>query len=314
LKEAITVIDTEHDELQLDLAKDFIKHVNEDLAQIKQPHFDIAFRLYEAKEKGYPPLLGYSDIYALSEEEFGLKKTSTATYISVCFEFMFGLPYYSKQWEAFSFSQLVEMLPINSYERWNIKPEMTVKQIRKWRQDNKVVDLPDGGFKRMKDLTPAERQQVEKAKETKSGKDTQIQTSEQNDDAVLAVVPDVDREIVVEPIGEPSALEPPRFYNSKEACLEWLATYESWGLWVWVPMLNLKTYKCEFTNGTIIVASVTYEYHYNSGEMVVEPVTKYHLIDKEHTLFDFAGTPKSLVIEFLMKHNIEVRNVSTSES
>lgn len=66
----------EHNELKISFAKDFLKYVHEDLLQIKAPHFDIAFRLHEAKQLGYAELLGYTDIYNLADKEFNLGKTS----------------------------------------------------------------------------------------------------------------------------------------------------------------------------------------------------------------------------------------------
>ncbi len=111
------------------LAQAFVRYVHEDLLQVKQPHFDIAFRLSEAKNFGYAEELGYANIYELSEAEFGFKRSSTVAYISVCENFMTGM-HLLPRYDGYSFSQLVELLPMDDVDRRQIAPTMTVKQIR----------------------------------------------------------------------------------------------------------------------------------------------------------------------------------------
>lgn len=153
------------------LAQAFVRYVHEDLLQIKQPHFDIAFRLHEAKRLNYPEELGYKDIYELAEMEFGFKRSSTAAYIAVCEEFMKSdknfIDYQMQVnhlWTAFSFSQLVELLPMDYYDRRNITPNMTIKQIREWRRDHKFVTLANGDRVLYGELNDKQRKAYEEFK------------------------------------------------------------------------------------------------------------------------------------------------------
>ena len=173
------------------LAQAFLRSVHEDLAQIKQPHFDIAFRLHEAKQYKYSEDLGYKDIYELSETEFGVKRSSTAAYIAICEEFMSvnGVPRYSKYvsapWNQFSFSQLVEMLPMDEYDRCKITPDMTVKQIREWRRDHKFVTLSNGDCVLYGELSEKQRKDYEDFKVRQKEEKQSVQTSGQYDRKVV---------------------------------------------------------------------------------------------------------------------------------
>ncbi len=148
------------DVVNKEFALHFVQCVNEDLSQIKQPHFDIAFRLNEAKSLGYPEVLGYEDIYQLADCEFALGKTSVKNYIAVATAFMHGA-FLLEQWESFSYTALVEMLPMDDYDRKQIKPDMTVKQIREYKANHKFVALPDGSYKLASELTEKDRQSLE---------------------------------------------------------------------------------------------------------------------------------------------------------
>lgn len=144
------------------LAQQFVKFINEDLQQIKQPHFDIAWRLREAKDRNFAVELGYKDIYELSEVEFGFKKSSTIAYIAIANEFMNHYDMSVREgYKAFSYSQLVEMLPLDGYDRIQIKSDMTVKQIRKYKQDHKFVTLKNGDRVLYGELTEKQKQKYE---------------------------------------------------------------------------------------------------------------------------------------------------------
>ncbi len=150
------------------LAQAFLRYVHEDLAQVKQPHFDIAWRLSEAKRLGYAEQLGYKNIYELGEVEFGFKRSSTAAYIAVDEQFLSNrVGHVQERWRNYSFSQLVEMLPLDDYDRTLVQPDWTVKQIRQWRKDHKRVILWNGRIKFWGELTDQEKEQYERHQQSK---------------------------------------------------------------------------------------------------------------------------------------------------
>ena len=163
------------------LAQSFVRYVHEDLRQIKQPHFDIAFRLNEAKRFNYPVELGYKDIYELAEVEFGFKRSTTAAYIAVSEKFMYG-KFLFEHWQPFSFSQLVEMLPMQDYDRRQLKPDMTIKQIREWRRDHKFVVLENGDCVLYGELSDKQRHEYDDYKARQKEEKKAVPTSGQFDE------------------------------------------------------------------------------------------------------------------------------------
>lgn len=69
------------------------------------------------------------DIYRYAFLRFNLKKTSTFNLISIARTFAKSGKLL-KQWEAYSYSQLCEMLSMSDEERQKVTPDMTIKQIR----------------------------------------------------------------------------------------------------------------------------------------------------------------------------------------
>lgn len=169
------------------LAESFVKYIHEDLLQIKHPHFDIAFRLAEAKRQGFAEELGYANIYDLSEKEFNFKRSSTAAYIAVADRFMNGNQLLA-QYAKFSYSQLVEMLPLSDYDCGRIKPDMTVKQIRAWRKDHRFVEVEHNLWMIYGSLSDKQKRQFDEQEEQKKFERKQqrevarVQTSGQTDD------------------------------------------------------------------------------------------------------------------------------------
>lgn len=99
---------------------------------------------------------------------------------------------------------------------------------------------------------------------------------------------------------------------------EFLKNYKAWGVWKEIPELELKFYRYEFANGTVIIATEyallkfadyrNHQFKYQKGVGV-----KYHLIlseqdkyntgysDTAYKLYNPSGDSMSLVVEYLMK-------------
>ena len=107
--------------------------IYEDLYDIKHKFVDIAFRLDEANKLEYYKKFGYESIVEFAEHLFGFKKSNTYSLISIANSFCDGMklkPGYDK----FSQSQLTEMCALPEYLRKNVKPEMTVQDIRDYKK------------------------------------------------------------------------------------------------------------------------------------------------------------------------------------
>ncbi len=131
---------------QLAFAEDFIKYTKLEIDDIKRAFFKIGFRLNEAVQYRYYELLGYADIYELAQDKFGFGKTTTKNLMAVnrTYSSRFNgddishvLPYsmnIAEKFKNFSQAQLVEMLPLGSFERSNISVDMTEKDIRTYKK------------------------------------------------------------------------------------------------------------------------------------------------------------------------------------
>ncbi len=290
------------------LAQSFVKYINEDLRQIKQPHFDIAWRLHEAKRLAYAAELGYSDIYELSEVEFGFKKSSTIAYIAVADTFMDSHMHVEPMWQQYSYSQLVEMLALDPYDRTRINPDMTVKQIRKYKQDHKFVTLENGDYVMYGELNDKQKTAYADFKERQKAEKQSDQTSGlENVEAVVANLQDFDKNISVASSGVVAKSALLGFKNKSER-EKFLSDYKSWGVWLSVPELELTCYKYRFANGAELVVSESHCYdYYGLGASRRAVLIRYHLKDNDkRDFFDLSGIAKSHVLEYMTNKAKEI--------
>lgn len=291
------------------LAQSFVRYVHEDLLQIKQPHFDIAFRLCEAKRLGYAEELGFANIYELSEKEFGFKRSSTAAYVAVAERFMSGMQL-QERFDNFSFSQLVEMLPLSSYDASRISSDMTVKQIRQWRKDHKFVELADGSYGMYGSLSEKQKlayddlQEKKKQERKQQREDRFVQTSGQIEN-VSEDLQDFEKDVVVEPQKE--VVKSNRLGLKNKAEREaWLENYKDWGVWLSVPELNLTCYKYKFANGHEVVVSESSCFceNYIGGKRGC--LLRYHVINDKITFFDLSGVAETYVLDYMTEYAKEI--------
>lgn len=92
---------------------------------------------------GYHEELGYDNFYECIEKNFHMDKSAVSRVISVWNEFCSKDDADSrKMWiddryEKYSYSQLVEMLPLKEQERRRVTSDMTVSQIRNYKKSLK---------------------------------------------------------------------------------------------------------------------------------------------------------------------------------
>lgn len=116
----------------------------------------IGFLLWEVKEYHYYEASGYQDVYDYAEKELNFKKSSTKNFIAVAETF--GNKYYDSfetsrailptmqlkpEYNKFNYSQLVEMLSMSESKRKQVKPDMTIKQIREIKKEPEFALEPE---------------------------------------------------------------------------------------------------------------------------------------------------------------------------
>ena len=130
-------------------SKSYLDRIYDDLDDIRKSFIRLGFHLAEIQKCEYYKSAGYPDFYEFCEYNYALSRSSVQRYILVWYKFADYDPvsssrkmWISEKYEAFNFSQLVEMASMEHIE--NIKPEMTVKEIREFKKNlSKSKSLTD---------------------------------------------------------------------------------------------------------------------------------------------------------------------------
>ena len=115
---------------------------------------------------------GYGDIFEFAQARFKMSKGTASRLISLCINFSTGhdSPELDEHYRGFEESQLFEMLPMEESERERISPDMTVKQIREKKEENKAAKEPPEGlvcrFLMLHGIAPADYSTVQELKES----------------------------------------------------------------------------------------------------------------------------------------------------
>lgn len=118
-------------------------YVKQDIADVKKRYISLGFHLHEMELCRYHEELGYDNFYECIEKNFHMDKSAVSRVISVWNEFCSKDDADSrKMWiddryEKYSYSQLVEMLPLKEQERRRVTSDMTVSQIRNYKKSLK---------------------------------------------------------------------------------------------------------------------------------------------------------------------------------
>lgn len=292
----------------LSTMSDIYTRLAEGIASIKQPHFDIAYCLSTLSKNGWYTSYGCSNIYELAERDFGLGKTSVKNYIAVCDKFMHGDTVIST-FADYSYTALVEMTSISVYDWQFIKPNMSIKAIRQWKQDHKFVTLEDGSVRMLSELSRSERESYEdykaSLKDSIKGSQSTDRTIESisTDNSSVEYVSDV-------PYVKPSVVEVSQLdtnvesliFNSDLDYYEFLSAYHKWPVWVSVPDLYLTVYRYNFANGISICATQFGSYEKFTANPDKRCTSfRFQIIDKK-TLYDLSGVSFTEIIDYLKKN------------
>ena len=134
-------------------ARTSLKYIHTDMCDIKRSYFKLGFHLNEFKECKYYKDFGYSSFEEFCEHNFDLDKSAISRCINVFLmitndgnkEYRNGVEIHgcamdiSEKYKKYSYSQLCEMLPLDDKQRSQVKPDMTIKQIRDMK--NQISDI-----------------------------------------------------------------------------------------------------------------------------------------------------------------------------
>lgn len=209
------------------------------------------------------------------KERFGLKRSSAYAFINVYKTF--GMPGGTKlkpKYEAYNYSQLSEMLSLPEAKRDEIKPEMTVKEIREIKKRNAA-------------------QVVE---------------------AVEATFPEVTKQdsITVEAVTEAKPGNTRLLFKNKTEREKWVEKINVNGyVWVDVPTLKMRVYRYDFRNGVSLLRTDlgrsydTPDGRYYGYMLLVDDPKKYYGYNVSFE-FGFGGQTAKSIADFMTTYKAEL--------
>lgn len=167
-KNALGLEDVSEDAFQcLDSIESNIRH-------IKDRYIELGFHLRQMLDQLYYIEMGYSDFYECVEANFHLDKSAASRCIGVWEEFTDQREKrVLEEYTGYSYSQLVEMLPLKEDQRKKVTADMSVAQIRAYKKTLKAPkDKPEKE-------TVATSQPKEQEKQEVTVPETAVATSQQ---------------------------------------------------------------------------------------------------------------------------------------
>ena len=134
----------------LEQVKDACSNINwvrNDIREIKSYFIKLGFHLEEISRCEIYKVFGFDDFYEFCEANFHLSRSTVSRHINLFLRFChrngkYETPtmFIDERWKDYSYSQLCEMLPLPDWKLCDIKPEMTIAQIREYKKSLKEKD------------------------------------------------------------------------------------------------------------------------------------------------------------------------------
>lgn len=212
--------------------QDSVDIIRESMQTIKQSFIQIGWYLRHIRNKKLYQEDGYQSIVDFAEDKLHMSKTTVFRLIKIVEQFAMNDASLSidKEYADYSYSQLIEILPMKPEERKTITPDMPVGQIREAK-------------KRIR----AERRDGSVSVETEVLEENYM-TAGDYDAKTGAFLPAT---------GEQKP-ELPELSNKDER-MQWLQEVEAWGLWYEDANIEARYYKYDFPDGSRLIA-VKYRY------------------------------------------------------
>lgn len=116
-------------------------YIMQDIQDIKKTYVSLGFHLNEMETYRYYEDLGYTDFYECVQKNFHMDKSAVSRCIGVWREFAAfddktdsRKMWLDERYANYSYSQLVEMVPLKPEQRRRVSSDMTVTQIREFKR------------------------------------------------------------------------------------------------------------------------------------------------------------------------------------
>lgn len=134
MSDTVTVLTENH----LDGDRGLTSKIKQSMYSVAKEFLYIGFLLHEADCCKYYEEKGYTSIYHYAETELGFKKSSVNNFIRVFETFSDdGKCFIKDGYQDFKYSQLTEMLSMSPKQLEAAKPDMTVRQLRELKKEDK---------------------------------------------------------------------------------------------------------------------------------------------------------------------------------
>lgn len=123
-----------------DNAMHSLRYILADMSDLKRSFIRLGFHLCEFRRYAFYTEFGYTSMEDFCEANLGLSKSSVSRLIKVYLEFSKVQGYthtmfLDDKYADYSYSQLCEMLNMSDEQRRQVKPDMTVKEIRELKKN-----------------------------------------------------------------------------------------------------------------------------------------------------------------------------------
>lgn len=268
--------------------QDSVDVIKEESVKIQKSFVKIGWYLKHIQDNELYREDGYANINECAVEQFGYSQSTVSRFIGICEKFSknHNSPELDEKYSGFDKSQMIEMLPMSQEQLEEVKPEMTVRQIR---------DIKESGKPKEKKIRKAEEEEEkdvpgqtsieEDFPEYLPEHEEQVERDpdEENESAEDGVVDGVYKEI--EPFPQKDTQPELPVLKNSEQRKEWLKNYKDWGLWYRDDNIDVNYYKFDFKDGSrLIVAEYPQRYCYWTKKRQDEYF--FHLLEKKKKAYE----------------------------
>lgn len=253
--------------------RDSLDVIKEESVKIQKSFVKIGWYLKHIQENELYREDGYANINECAAAQFGYSQSTVSRFIGICEKFSkdHDSPELDERYSGFDKSQMIEMLPMDQEQLEQVKPEMTVKQIREIKEKTRKKNEPDDGEIKIKSDVVVEEQ---------TDGDIPGQTSLEED--FPEYMPDtssLDPEFELQEENYAISHKKIPILMNNDQRKEWLKNYKDWGLWYRDDNIDVNYYKFDFNDGSrLVVAEYPQRYQYWNGKRKDEFC--YHLLEK----------------------------------
>lgn len=295
--------------------RDSLDVIKEESVKMQKSFVKIGWYLKHIQDNELYREDGYANINECAAEQFGYSQSTVSRFIGICEKFSknHNSPELDEKYLGFDKSQMIEMLPMSQEQLEEVKPEMTVRQIR---------DIKESGKPKEKKIRKAEEEEEkdvpgqtsieEDFPEYLPEHEEQVERDsvEENESVEDSIVDGVYKEI--EPFPQKDTQPELPVLKNPEQRKEWLKNYKDWGLWYRDDNIDVNYYKFDFKDGSRLVVAEYPNRHYYYGNGWKDEFF-YHLIEKDKKAYgeiydeSFRHQPdcETYLVEFLK--NIQKR-------